>query len=171
MEQIGRGNLGGGHKMKKNAEILGLKVISIAEGKELGVVKELVINPAGGTVAALVVDDGEWFYGAKVLPFMAIVGIGEYAVMVESSDHLASVAATPEIVNLLNVGVKVIGAKVLTKSGRIQGKISEYTVDAAGKIIACELELANGSGSAQLSSEYILTFGKDVIIVAEQDPA
>jgi uncharacterized protein YrrD len=157
--------------MKKNSEIVGLKVISVTEGKELGVVKELVINPASGTVAALVVDDGKWFYGAKVLPFMAIVGIGEYAVMVETSDHLASVSTSPDIVNLLNVGVKIIGAKVLTKSGRIQGKTIEYTIDDAGKIIACEIELANGRGSAQLSSEYILTFGKDVIIVAEQDLA
>ncbi len=53
----------------------------------------------------------------------------------------------------------------------ISNKISEYTVDDAGKIIACELELANGNGSAQLSSEQILTFGKDVIIVVEQDLA
>jgi uncharacterized protein YrrD len=95
--------------MKKNSEIVGLKVISVTEGKELGVVKELVINPASGTVAALVVDDGKWFYGAKVLPFMAIVGIGEYAVMVETSDHLASVSTSPDIVYLLNVGVKIIG--------------------------------------------------------------
>ena len=42
--------------MKKTAEILGLPVISITEGKELGHVKELVVNAAAGTVAAIVVD-------------------------------------------------------------------------------------------------------------------
>lgn len=157
--------------MKKSVEILGIKVISITEGKQLGTVKELVINPAGGTVSGLIVDDGKWFYGAKVLPFSAIVGIGEYAVTVEHSDQLATVAASPEFISLLDAGIKVIGAKVLTKSGRIQGKISEYTVDDAGKIANCEVELADGQGSSNLSSETILTFGKDVVIVADQDPA
>lgn len=157
--------------MKKSSEIIGLKVISITEGKEIGLVKDLVINPTSGTVAALVVDDGKWFYGAKVLPFMAIAGIGEYAVMVENSDHLVSVASSPEIVGLLDAGVKIIGAKILAKSGKIQGKASEYAIDQAGKIVVCEFDLTNGRGSAQLSSEYILTFGKDVIIVAEQELA
>ncbi len=157
--------------MKKTVEILGLKVISITEGKELGVVKELVINPASGTIAALIVDDGQWFYGAKALPFMAIVGIGGYAVMIESADQLTSVTTSADTVELLNAGIKVIGAKVLTKSGRIQGHVVEYTVDDTGKVISCELELANGQGSAQLSSEYILTYGKEVLIVSEPDMA
>ena len=157
--------------MKKSLEILGLKVVSITEGKELGIVQELVINPVAGAVAALVIDDGKWFYGAKVLPFMAIVGIGEYAVMVESSENLVSVSASPEIIGLLNAGVKIIGAKVLEKSGRIQGRVTEYAVDVTGKISACEVELANDKGSAQLPSEHILTYGRDVIIVAEQDLA
>ena len=157
--------------MKKSSEIIGLKVISITEGTELGQVKDLVIHPASGTVAALVVDDGKWFYGAKVLPYMAIVGIGEYAVMVESSDHLASVSASPEIASLLDAGVKIIGAKILTKSGKIQGKANEYSIDQIGKIVACEIDLADGKGSAQLPSEFILTFAKDVVIVAEQELA
>lgn len=157
--------------MKKSSEILGLKVVSITEGKELGLVKELVINPAAGAVAGLVIDDGKWFYGAKVLPFMTIVGIGEYAVMVENSEHLVSVSESPDIVGLLNAGVKIIGAKVLEKSGKIQGKVTEFTVDDSGKISACEVELTNNKGSIQLPSEHVLTYGRDVIIVAEQDLA
>lgn len=157
--------------MKKSSEILNLKIVSITEGQEIGVVKELVINPAGGSVAALVVDDGKWFFGAKVLPYMAISGIGEYAVMVENSDNLVAVSASPDIVALLNAGIKIIGAKVLTKSGKIQGKATEYTVDENGKIVSCEIELVDGKGTTQLASDKILTFGKDVIIVAEQDLA
>lgn len=157
--------------MKNSSELLGLKVVSISEGQELGIVKDLVVNPAGGTVAAFVIDDGKWFYGAKVLPYMAVSGIGEYAVMVESSDSLVSVSASPDIVALLNAGVKVIGAKVLTKAGKIQGKVSEFAVDDSGKIATCELELADGRGSAKLPSEYILTFGKEVIIIADHDLA
>jgi uncharacterized protein YrrD len=157
--------------MKKSAEIVGLKVISITEGKELGQVKELVINPVNRTVAALVIDDGKWYYGAKVLPYMAILGIGEYAVMIESSERLTSAASSGEIVGLLNAGVKIIGAKVLAKAGKILGTATEYTIEDNGKIAACEIELANGRGSAQLANDFILTYGKDVIIVTDQELA
>ena len=98
----------------------------------------------------------------------AIHGIGEYAVMVEQAEDLAAITASPEIIGLLDAGIKVIGAKVLTKSGRIQGKITEYSVDDTGKITDCEVELCEGQGDARLDSETILTFGKEVIIIADQ---
>ena len=58
--------------MKKSADILRLPVISISEGKQVGTVKDLVIDAAQGAVVALVVDDGSWYLGAKVIPFNAI---------------------------------------------------------------------------------------------------
>ena len=54
--------------MKKSADILRLPVISISEGKQVGTVKDLVIDAAQGAVVALVIDDGSWYLGAKILP-------------------------------------------------------------------------------------------------------
>ena len=64
--------------MKKSAEFIGLPVISISEGKELGKVKELLINAASGIVSALVleIDEKKWYLGAKLIPFESIAGIG-----------------------------------------------------------------------------------------------
>ncbi len=154
--------------MKKSVDILGLPVISISEGLELGTAKSLVINPAQGAVAAIVIDDGKWYMGAKLLPFTAIAGLGESAITVESASNVVTVSSAPDLEKLLAAGVTVIGAKVLTKTGRIQGKITEIAVDAAGKIVSCEIEEADG-GVAHIPTQRVFTFAKDVVIVADGD--
>ncbi len=156
--------------MKKSVDILGLPVISISEGIELGTSKSLVINPAQGAVAALVVDDGKWYLGAKLLPFTAIAGLGEAAITVESAGSVVPVSGAPDLEKLLAAGVAVIGAKVLTKNGRIQGKITEITVDGAGKIISCEVEELSGD-IIHIPTQRVFTFAKDVVIVADGDAA
>lgn len=152
--------------MKKSTDILGLPVISIMEGKELGNVKGLVINPNGGIVTALVRDEIKWYLEAKLLPFSAITGVGEYAVTIEDSSSVASITTAPEFEKLLSDDIKVIGTKVLTKSGRIQGKVTEILIDDAGQITACEIEDVSGQ-SAEIPAQRILTYGKDVLIIKE----
>ncbi len=154
--------------MKKSVEILGLSVVSISEGKELGTVKDFIINPAGGIVAALVIDDGNWYLGAKLLPFSAVAGVGENAVTVETSEHIFPVTSAPELEKLLVANVKVIGTKVLTKSGRIQGKVTEIVIDETGKIALCEIEEVNGE-LTNIPAQRVITFGKDVLIVANSE--
>ncbi len=152
--------------MKKSTDILGLPVISIMEGKELGNVKSLVINPNGGIVTALVRDEVKWYLEAKLLPFSAITGIGEYAVTIEDSSAVASISTAPEFEKLLAADIKVIGTKILTKSGRIHGKVTEILIDDAGQITACEIEDVAGQ-PAEISAQRILTYGKDVLIIKE----
>jgi len=67
---------------------------------------------------------------------------------------------------LLSDDIKVIGTKVLTKSGRIQGKVTEILIDDAGQITACEIEDVSGQ-SAEIPAQRILTYGKDVLIIKE----
>lgn len=154
--------------MKKSVDILGLPVISITEGKECGKVKSLVINASTGSVAALAVDDGKWYLGAKLLPFSAVTAIGEYAVTIENSGSVALYSQTPEWEKLLTAEISVIGTKVLTKTGRILGKVNEIVVDLAGTIVECEIESINGEIS-NLSAQRVLTFGKEVLIVSDTD--
>lgn len=149
--------------MKKSVEIIGLPVISIDEGRELGTVKELVINPTEKEVTALLVEDTKWFMGAKTFPFSSISGIGQYAVTIEKGDSVSSVLDSPELLELLNIDVKIIGSKILTKTGQIQGKVVDIIVDDAGKIITCDVEDMNGTMTT-ISSDQVVTFGKEVTI-------
>lgn len=154
--------------MKKSVDILGLQVISITEGKELGIVKGLVINSSEGKVAALIIDDGKWYLGAKLLPFAAIAGIGEYAVTVESSSDVQSVSTAPDYEKLLAADIKIIDTKIVTKTGRILGKIKEFNIDEAGKIVACDFEDMKNE-TVTLAAERVITFGKEVTVIAENE--
>jgi len=78
--------------MKKSVEIIGQPVISITEGKELGNVKDLLINHSNGTIAALVIQDDKWYLGAKLVPFNTIAGVGESAVTINNSSDIVTIA-------------------------------------------------------------------------------
>lgn len=154
--------------MKKSVDILGLPVIDISEGNEIGTITKIVIDPAEGSVAALVIDDGKWYLGAKLLPFAAIAGLGESALTIISSNVIVSIENSPAMEQLLCNDVTVIGTKVLTKTGRIQGIVKEVLVDMTGKIMICEIEDSSGEIS-NLPAERVLTFGKKVLIIADEN--
>lgn len=153
--------------MKKSAEIIGLPIISISEGIEIGTSKALVINPVQGAVAAIVVQDAKWYLGAKILPFASVTGIGEHALTIDDSSTIMSVNDAPDIEKLLIADVKVIGAKIVTKTGMMQGKITEINIEPTGKIISCEVD--HGGELTQLPAQRVLTYGKDVVIILDAD--
>lgn len=155
--------------MKKSVDILGLPVISINEGNELGKAKALVINPAQGAIEAIAIDDNEWYMGAKLLPFSAVAGLGEYAITADTSNSLVTVANAPDWQKFLAADIKVIGAKVVSKAGGIQGKVTEIIIDEAGKIVSCEVE--NNGEVAHIPAQRVMTYGKDVLIVSDTDLA
>ena len=66
--------------MKKSVEILGLPVISITEGRELGMSKTLLIDARNGLVAAITIEDEEWYRGVKLIPYESVIAIGDDAV-------------------------------------------------------------------------------------------
>lgn len=154
--------------MKTSVDILGLPVIDISEGDEIGTISKMVIDPAEGAVAALVIDDGKWYQGAKLLPFSGIAGLGESALTIISSTAILSIEKAPELEQLLCNDVTVIGTKVLTKTGRIEGTVKEIMIDMTGKIATCEIEDPNGEVST-IAAERILTFGKKVLVISDEN--
>jgi len=153
--------------MNKTVDIINLPIIDISEGDQIGTASKIVINPIEGSIAALVIDDGKWYLGAKLLPFSAIAGLGESAITIIDKSTILTIENAPALEQLLCTGVAVIGTKVLTKAGRIQGTVKELLIDNNGKIIACEIEELNGEISS-VSVENIITFGKKVTIIADK---
>ncbi|ADI01129.1 MAG TPA: photosystem reaction center subunit H [Syntrophothermus lipocalidus] len=156
--------------MKKTQEIIGLPVFSIVDGKEVGQVKDLVINPEEGSIEYLLVNGGNWYVGAKVLPYRAVMGIGAHAVTTESENLLTNLNESTNASVLLQRNIKVKGTKVLTKKGNLLGVVSEYEVDEnTGKITSLEFKSLDGEGETTvIRANQVLTFGKDVLVVEEK---
>ena len=154
----------GGLYMKKSIDMLGLPIISITEGRELGVSKSLVIDAEQGIVAALVIEDEDWYRGVKVMPFKAVSAIGEDAIIINNSSDILQLNDASEFEPLLVANIKIIGTKVITKSGSIHGKITELIIDEAGAISKCLIETSSGA-SSEITAEQVSTFGKQVTII------
>ena len=147
--------------MKKSIEIIGLPVISITEGRELGMSKTLLIDSKNGTIAAITIEDEDWYRGVKLLPYSSVIAIGEDAVTVTNSENILTLEDAGDYEAMMDANIKIIGTKAITKSGTIQGKVVEIYVGDNGKIEKCEIEARDGSLS-EITSDQISIFGKQV---------
>lgn len=155
--------------MKKSQEVIGLPVFSIVDGKKIGQVKDLVVNPEEGRVDFILVSNGSWYVGARILPYSDVMGIGEHAVTTESEAHLTSISDTSSANSLLQRNIEVKGNRVLTSKGNLIGMISEYEIDeSTGRIIKVAYKTAEDEKNIEyIDSDDVLTYGTDVVVVKE----
>lgn len=157
--------------MKKSVEIIGLSVVAISDGKEIGTVIDLVINPSGGFAEFLIVDTGVKYLGTKVISIKSVEGIGEHAVIIENEASVIEMKDAPQLLEFLQKDVTLIGTKVLTKKGKLVGSVTEFYIDeeAEGKISGFEMQPINKEDMPQLIvADDIITFGKDTILIKEE---
>ena len=150
--------------MKKSVEILGLPVISITEGRELGMSKTLLIDAKKGTVAAITIEDEDWYRGVKLIPYESVIAIGDDAVTVTNSENILTLDDAGDYEQLLDDNIRIIGTKAITKSGSIQGKVSELYIGDDGKIEKCEITAPDGTTS-EVTADQISIFGKQVTVI------
>jgi uncharacterized protein YrrD len=152
--------------MKNTREILGLSLICIAQGIEYGKIKGLLIDPDKGKVKYLIIDDGQWYLGAKLLSFDKVMGIGTDAITTEDQDNIMPFSQVEDALDLIQREVAIIGAKVYTQKGQYIGEIGEYYIDEQdGSIVGCEL--AGHQGSEMIPASNIVTYGKGVLVISD----
>lgn len=155
--------------MKASKEIKGLRIISIADGTQVGIIKDLVLNPQTGSLDFFIIDQPTDYFGAKVISFNDIIGLGEFAVTISDPQIIQDVSQNTAVQDLLKQDVTVIGTKVLTKKGSLIGEVQEYLIDEeTGKISACIFTSSDGN-SREASSQQIITFGKELLIIDTED--
>lgn len=150
--------------MKKSVEILGLPIISITEGRELGMSKTLLIDARNGKVAAITIEDEDWYRGVKLIPYESVIAIGDDAVTVTNSENILKLDEAADYENLLDENIRIIETKAITKNGTIQGKISELYIGEDGKIEKCEITAPDGTTS-EIMTDQISIFGKQVTVI------
>ncbi|ADY55066.1 PRC-barrel domain protein [Syntrophobotulus glycolicus DSM 8271] len=153
--------------MKSIKEIIGLKIISIAEGTQVGTVKDLVLNPAGGLLDFFIIDKQTDSIGArtKAIAFKDIQGLGEFAITIPDQKVIQNIISNSQVLELIDQNVKVIGAKVLTIKGTIIGEVTEiYFDEETGKINKCVYE-DKTKEQKEINAESIVTYGENLLIV------
>ncbi|HWQ41630.1 MAG TPA: PRC-barrel domain-containing protein [Desulfosporosinus sp.] len=150
--------------MKPTKEIIGLRIISISDGTQVGVVKDIVINPQIKSLDFLIIDQAADYFGAKVIAFADILGLGEFAVTIPHPGVIQDVAQNTEAQNWLKQDIRVLGTKVLTKKGQLIGEVKEILIDEeTGHIVACLFE--SDAQMHEVAVEQVITLGKELLIV------
>ncbi len=156
--------------MKKTQKILGLPIISIADGVEVGKVKSIIINAERGAIDYIVVDSGIQIFSARVIPTEDVLGIGEYALTIENEGVITDISRIPAAIQLLQNDIRVKGTKVLTKKGRLIGEIGDIYIDDNNNCKITGLEFIADITQKQIKiipRDTVITFGKNLTVVKE----
>jgi len=161
---------GGNVAMKMTREILGLPIVSISTGEEIGKVKSILINGEKGGIDYIVVETGNQIFSAKVIPTDRVLGIGTNALTIENESTITDINKVPGAVELIEKDIRVKGTKVLTKKGRLVGEIGDVCVDEENccKITALEhISGVSGEKPLLIRRDSVITFGRNLTIVEE----
>ncbi|MFV2048961.1 PRC-barrel domain-containing protein [Metabacillus sp. YM-086] len=148
--------------MKKAKELLHLPIISISEGKQLGIIKDLIINPDEKSVNYLILGQDDWHGGLNALSYDKVVGVGDSAVMIEQKNSIIGLDDIP----FINKMVPLIGSQVITRGGEHSGVISDYYFNEENGHLE-SLLIHSANNKFFLPIENVLYLGKERVITNE----
>ncbi len=156
--------------MRKGRDVIGLPVISLASGKELGVVEDLIWSHDELKVTHLVVNSKGVLNRTRYIPLGEVKSIGEDAVTVDGEEILEKVECQPEGKRVN----EITGGVVVTEGGQNLGTLEDVFFDgAAGRLLGYEVSTGLVgdllSGRMIMPPEMVVTWGEEAVIASYTD--
>ncbi|MGY2895639.1 PRC-barrel domain-containing protein [Deinococcus sp. UYEF24] len=156
--------------MHRGKEVLNKKIVAMNGDVHDDHVRDLIFDPQGQRLLALLVDEGGWFHAAKVISYDRVKSIGEDAVMVDSLDAVVSARDLPGMSEILSNDHKLIGTPLMTTEGEDLGKLADlYFDESTGQVTGYDMSggvfADMGSGRSFVPAAVDLMLGKDVALV------
>jgi sporulation protein YlmC with PRC-barrel domain len=147
-----------------------LPVITLAEGKQVGKVDDLVVDPDRKAVSWLRLHSGGMLGGERLwVSTEAVHGVGEDAVTINAEVDARAPADAPEALALVKAKRGVIGNKVMTENGERLGVVRDYEFD-PDTFALTSLAVPPGMNVVgeilTIAGDKVLTIGEDMIVVA-----
>ena len=148
----------------------GLPVITMAEGKQVGKVDDLIIDPERKAVSWLRLHSGGMLGGERLwVSTEAVHGVGENAVTINAEADARAPADAPEALALVKAKRGIIGNKVITENGEHLGVVRDYEFD-PDTFALTSLSVPPGMNVVgeilMIPGNKVLTIGEDTIVVA-----
>jgi len=150
--------------MRRTREIVGLPILDVQTGEQVGWVKDVVFDSKEETVAGLILEGAHIFHSGQGITRRAIVAVGKDALTINDS----------QLTELHGVyWSQKVGNKVFTRGGEAQGTIEDvFLDDVAMHIVGYEVsdglfaDLFYGRGA--IFQNHVMVDGKDVLIVDDR---
>lgn len=148
----------------------GLPVITVAEGKQVGKVDDLVVDPERKAVSWFRLHSGGMLGGERLwVSAEAVHGVGEDAITINTEADARGPADAPEALALVKAKRGIIGNQVMTENGERVGKVRDYEFD-PNTFALTSLSVPPGMNVVgdvlTIPGDKILTIGEDMIVVA-----
>ena len=156
--------------MKTTQQIIGLPVVSIFDGNEIGKVKNVIINASNGTIDFFVIDSGIRSLAGGVIPADRVLGIGEYALTIQQPDDISDIVKIPAAIELMQKNITVRGTRVLTKKGSLLGETGDIFINDEESYNITGVEFIPTDSEVQagiIPRSSIITFGKNLLVVQD----
>lgn len=164
-------------EMQSVTEFKGKTIVTISEGKDLGTLDDILIDPDSMEIAALVTSYG-WlpWHDLKTIPADDVRVWGEDAILVDAAEGIKKEQELPGTEKWLSVSNDIIGRDVISVDGDKVGEVSEILMDSAGELIGFQLSqigyaldkvLAEGPGPKPdwIPGEAVHSMGQDVLVI------
>jgi uncharacterized protein YrrD len=152
--------------MRRARTIIGLPIVSLAEGVRVGEIKDIVFDPDRRTIAALVVSEATWRRDAEIVPIDRVRSFGRDAVTIHNLGGLVKSRSDADLTKLLLSGVKLDGLLVMTEGGNYLGILEEIVIGPHGDMLAYEISAGFAEdlsrGRCLIPADEAVTVGTDV---------
>ncbi len=158
--------------MANYRDVKGSSVVALAEGKKIGQIEELVVDPDARAVRWLKVSGGGGLFGGSSywVRTDAVHSIGEHAVTINKQSDLRQSENATEAVQFVKSGRSLLGKKVLTEGGRYLGDTRDFAFNPDGFGLT-SLIVSQGNAfsqqAAEIPAQSIMTIGEDLIVVSD----
>lgn len=149
------------YNLKKAKGLLGLSIIIMDTGKEIGDIKAILFSKEKKKVLGFLIDEGGWFKGAKIILFKDIYKIGKDNIIINNKEVIMSSTKIPEVEKILENEYHLFEMQVLDDNGNNIGHIENIIFDDKnGKILS--LEVSDGAFEDVLNGRLNIPISEDV---------
>ncbi len=157
---------------KTGKQLIGMPIISLSDGAEVGTVHDVIYNPGQGRLIAVTSSVGAGLFGGGrtlLLRTEDMHALGEDAIVVKDSNAVREIDRAAKDFGD-EAGIAVLGKRLMTDDGSFLGKIDDVLIDRESRRLTA-YEVSGGlwhslmRGQTDVPVEHITSIGADVVIV------
>jgi len=157
--------------MIKTLDLIGMPIITMNLGENIGKVKDVLIDPSKLELAALVLPSSMFSHDTMVVPRTVIQVYGRDVILVKSNEAMVRDNTLHGVASLLSIG-RLRGRPIATEKGVKVGVLNDLIIDGAGQIVGYDLARVYIKGpvaqSRRIPVNVTRSIGPDLIIVDAQ---
>lgn len=149
--------------MKKSSQVIGLPLIGVREGTELGNASDFIIDAAEKKVRYIVFQGSQGYFGYSALPVSKVKGIGNDYIVTSTITNSEKLFQSKDTKDMGDNGFFILDANVVSCGGDALGSVADFAFDEkTGDIVMIFLE--NG---IEISGDKIASLSRELVFVDE----